>query len=793
MLRNYITIVFRNLRRYRSYTLVNIAGLTLGITCGLLIFLLVRFHLSKDNYHTKADRTYRVVTDLHFGNRIQTPGVPYPFGKAFRLDFPEAETVALVQFGYNNLVTTGIDGTAPRKKFMLEDELAFCEPEYFDVFDYQWLKGGKGSLKEPFTAVLTVSLAQKLFGDIEPVGQTIRIDNKHDYKITAILADPPANTQFDQQLFLSYASYAAINTPEHMSHWGGVSSNSQCFVVLPAGISPQQPERRFPEFVKKHHEDFKAWEHHLQPLSDMYFNPDYGGDVPKNLLWALAIVGLLLIGTACINFINLATAQALNRSREVGVRKVLGSTRGQLFRQFLLETGAITLFALAFSLLLVQAALPYVNDLTHSKLVLRLQSDGVLWLFLAGMFGGVTLLAGAYPAVILAGFKPVAALKGKVNSQTLKGYNVRRGLVVAQFFIGQVLIIAALVITRQMNLMKSSDLGFKKDAIVLLPVPETTKTKIDALRRELEQIPGVQKVSFGYEAPSSSSQNTTNCRFDTRQEDEIWQILTCPADDQYLETYDIPLVAGRNLQPSDTIREFLINETAVEKLGLASPEEALGKRLQVWGHWAPVVGVVRNFHTRSLHEAVEPVVMMSQRSNYGTCGVRIDLANTGQTLAAMDRTWNSIYPDEFYRYTFLDDQIANFYELEAALLGLAQAFCGIALLIGCLGLYGLVSFMAARKQREIGIRKVLGASSVQILALFGKEFFRLILLAFILAAPLGWWAMDSWLQDYPYRVTIGVGSFLVTIAISLLIALLTVSAQSLKAALVPPADSLRAE
>lgn len=793
MLRNFFTIALRNFRHYRGYTLINIAGLALGISCALLIFLLVRFHLSTDTYHTKADRIYRVVTDLHLGGLVQTPGVPYPFGPALRQDFPELENIALLRNEHNNLITVPAAGDKPRQKFLMERELSYADPGFFETFDYQWLKGNPSVLKAPFTAVLTAPMAQRLFGDINPIGQTFQLENKYDFKVVGLLAKPKPNTEFHTEVFLSYASYFTVHPNESKDHWSGVSGNHHCYVTLPPGMQPEQINARFPAFVKKYQKEYEKWEHRLQPLAEMYFDVNYGGDVPKVLMYVLCFVGLLLIGTACVNFINLATAQALNRSREVGVRKVLGSSRWQLFYQFLFETGLITLLALLFSIILTVQALPYINELTRSELAIDFLHDPTLLVFLGILLVGVSLFAGAYPALVLAGFKPVQALKGKITTQTLGGYSVRRSLVVVQFVICQILIIAAIVITRQMDYMKQASLGFQKDAIVMLPVPHPEQSKMEALRQKLLQLPGVQKLSFGFDAPAGDSHNTSNCRYDTHQEDEQWYINTRPADDQYLNTYGIELVAGRNLQPSDTIREYLVNEMVAEKLGLSDPKELLGKPFRVWDQTAPIVGVVKNFHTKSMQEPLEPVVLMSSRKDFASCGVKIDLANSKKTLAEIDRIWNAIYPDDFFSYAFLDDKIAKFYILENALLGLAQGFCGIALFIGCLGLLGLVSFMAARRRKEIGIRKVLGATIPQILGLFGKEFVRLILIAFVIAAPVGWWAMTSWLDDYPYRIALGGGVFIATIGLSLLIAFLTVSAQSLHAALADPVGSLRSD
>ncbi|MCC6462734.1 MAG: ABC transporter permease [Saprospiraceae bacterium] len=792
MLHNYLIIALRNLRRYRSYTVANVAGLALGITCSLLIFLLVRFHLSMDTHHRQAERIYRVVTDMQFGELITTPGVPNPFGQAFGVDFPEIKLGAQVRFEHNNLLSTQ-DGKQGRKKFMLDNEMAFAEPNFFEIFDYQWLKGNKNALTEPYTAVLTAGMAKRVFGNEEVLGQLIRVDNEHDYRIAGLLADIPDHTAFRQEVFLSMASYWAMTPKEEAGHWGGVSSNCQFFMVLPENVQASQIEQGLAALVKKNHEDHSKWSHHLQALPDIYFDMEYGGDVPKTLLWALSIVGLFLLGTACINFINLATAQALNRSREVGVRKVLGSGRRQLFAQFLLETGLITLAALLISVLLGSWALPFVNELTHAKLALRPGTDLGLLAFLGLALLGVTFLAGAYPALVLAGFRPALALKGKINTQTLGGYSVRRGLVVVQFVICQVMMITAIVVSGQMDHIKNASLGFNTDAVVMLPVPKPDKTKVQALRQQLQQHPGVLNVSFAFDAPAGNTHNTTNCRFDNRQADEDWYIATRPGDEHYVETFGLSLVAGRNLQPSDTIREYLLNEYAVQQLGFSSPADVIGKRFRVWGAWAPVVGVVRNFNTQSLRNPIEPVVIMSDVTQFSACGVKIDLSNTAHTLASLEQTWNRVFPDEYYAYSFLDERIGEFYEMESALLSLTQIFCGIAILIGCLGLFGLVSFMAARKQKEIGIRKVLGATATQILAVFGREFFLLILMAFVVAAPLGWWAMNAWLEDYAYRITLGFGIFAATILATLLIAVLTVGAQSLKASLSPPAKSLRSE
>lgn len=794
MFQNYLKIALRTLWRDKAYSVINIAGLSLGITCAILIFLLVQHQLSYDTYHAKADRTYRVVMDLKFGSLIQTPGVPFNFPAALRQDFPEAEKIAAYIESSNTLVTfTGKNGK--KEKFQEEDIVGYVEPEFFEIFDYQWIKGNNKVLGNPDQAVLTERTAQRYFGKEDPIGKIIRINNEKEYTIAGIIANIPPNTDHEQELFLPYLSRIAQLDKDDRENWGSISSNHRTYVVLPENVSQKQLQSQLVALRNKYYkdEDLKTMNYIAQPLREMHFNPDYGGGVQKSIIWALALVGVFLILTACINFVNLATAQAVNRAKEVGIRKVVGGNRGQLFRQFILETGLLTIIAVAVSMGLSQLALPYVNKLIEAELTLNFFSDPKFLIFLAATLVTVTFLSGAYPAMILAGFRPIEALKSKFATRQIGNFSLRRGLVVTQFVVSQLLIIAAIVITSQIEYFNKADMGFNKDAIVLMPLPIQDKTKMQTLENQLLQVPGVEKVSFAFSEPASGNNNMTNFRYDTRQEGEKYQINTKPADDQYLETYGIKLVAGRNIFPSDTVREFLINETTVEKLGLKSPEEAVGKNLRVWGIDAPIVGVVKDFNNRSLEKEIQPVCIMSQFDQYYTCSAKIGLANVPATLKSIEKIWNEHFPDNFYEYQFLDERIAEFYEGENIMMTLVRVFCGIAIFIGCLGLYGLVSYMAVRKTKEIGIRKVLGASVADILVIFSKEFVRLVLIAFLLAAPLGWWAMNKWLQDYTYRIHIGVGIFLLAIGATLAVVVLTVGYRSLRAATVNPTDSLRSE
>lgn len=794
MLRNYLKIAFRNLWRDKSYTIINVVGLSLGITCGILIFLLVSHHFSYDNYHKNVDRTYRVVSDLTFGEQeIKTPGVPIPVYDALKTDVPELEEVTEIRQTYNLVVT--LEGANGQQQKFKQDEAAYVQPNWFDVFDYQWIEGSPAALEKPDHVVLTETLARKFFDEADPMGKTIRIDNERDYIVGGVLADLPENTDYPQEMLLPFAAYADIIGEEAMGQWGSVSSNHQVFAVLPANFTSQQLSTQLEAIITKNYpeEDQGVYTFKPQPLADIHFNPDYNGIAQRSYLWALALVGLFLILTACINFVNLATAQAINRAKEVGVRKVVGGSRAQLFRQFMLETGLLTLLAIIFSAVLAKMALPYLNQLTESDMRLDYFSDVKYLIFFVAMLILVTLFSGAYPAIVLTGFKPAEALKSKFASASFGSFSLRRALVVVQFVITQFLIIAAIVMTSQMEYFKNADMGFNKDAIVVAPLPVKEPSQMQTLKNQLLQVPGIESVSYSYSPPASTSTNTTNFRYGNRSEDEVFQINTKPGDASFLETYGLELVAGRNLQPSDTIREFLVNETLIEKLGLGSPEEAINQNLEVWGIEAPIVGVVKDFFTRTMGNEIDPVSIMSRAESFDQINIKISTANVPETLAAIDKTWNAQFPEHFYEYQFVDEYIAEFYQLESILLWLLRVFCGIAILIGCLGLYGLVSFMALRKTKEIGIRKVLGASFGNIVWIFGKEFTRLVLLAFLIAAPLAWWVMDLWLSDYAYRIDIGARIFIIAILATFAIVAFTVGYRTITAATENPVESLRSE
>jgi ABC-type antimicrobial peptide transport system permease subunit len=570
-----------------------------------------------------------------------------------------------------------------------------------------------------------------------------------------------------------------------------------CFVLLKPDVLPSDADKAFSGLSKKYYDerDAEIFQFKLQHISDIHFNRELEGYVAKKNLWALSLIGLFLIVTACVNFVNLATAQAIARSKEIGVRKVLGSQRRQLFWQFIAETALITILAFVFAFALAQLALPHVNQLLDIQLRIEIVGDVYLMIFLPILLLVVIFLSGSYPALILAGFQPVLALKGKLSQRHVGGFSLRRGLVVTQFAISQLLIVGTLVIANQMRYSRQADMGFVKDAIVMVPIPERQKSTLSTLNSEISRIAGVEKVAFCSNAPASPEWASVSLRFDSRIEDEDFDISVKTGDDQYVSTFELQLIAGRNLYPSDTVREFLLNETAVKKLGIQSPGDAIGKKMRIGLNKSEgtIVGVLKDFHNKSFHETIDPLCITTSNNWYFNCAVKLNPQNLSHSLSAIENSWKKNFPEHVYEYAFLDEQIARFYKLDNMILRLIQAFAGIAIIICCLGLYGLVSFMVVQKTKEVGVRKVLGASLHNILWLFGKEFTQLLMIAFVIAAPFAWWVMNNWLETFAYRIDIGPWIFLFAILITLTVAVIAVGYKSLIAALMNPVRSLRSE
>lgn len=794
MLKNYFTVTIRNIQRNLSYSLINVFGLALGITCSLVLFLMISFFTSFDNFHENGDRIYRVVTSSdHNGRENFGAGVPAPLPEAFRNDFTGVDHVLFISGSNNGLFTVELNGT--KNIFEQEDGFGYTDSTYFTFFNRHLVTGNyKTALAEPNQAVISIKKAKQYFGEQSAVGQVIRLNNKVDLKVTGIMDDFPSNTNFPFDILISYAT---IKNEKIENGWNSTYSDDQCYVMLKPGVHPDLINNQFPAFIEKYQgeknaEEMKRW---LQPLSELNYDSRFSNyrysTVSKSSIMGMGVVAIFLLITACINFINLSTAVAVKRSKEVGIRKVLGGQRAQLIGQYLAETGLITLIALVVSIGLSELTLIELNSFLDLNLHVNIGEQSTL-LFLAIVWLAVSTLSGFYPALLLSGFSPALALKNKITNRSTGGFALRRGLVVFQFVISQFLIVGTVILLTQMSFLQNKDLGFAKDAIISVPIPRNAPTaNMKVLKSELSRMNGVDRISLCSALPSSGSVSMTNFRIEGVDDNHIAQVKL--ADEDYVDLFEIDLLSGNNLIGSDTANTCLVNEQLMKTSGFETPDEIVGRVISIWGKKLPVAGVVKDFHTMSLESQIDPTIIFNRVDLYHHVAVRLKTGLFNETIGQIEKAWTAQYPEYLFSYDFLDDQIREFYEAEQKMSVLLIIFSTIAIIIGCLGLYGLISFMANEKQKEIGVRKVLGASTGNILFIFSKEFMMLIVVAFIIASPLAGYIMSQWLDNFAYKTSISWSMFISGIAITLFIAFITVGYRSIKASLTNPVEALRNE
>lgn len=807
---NYLTSLIRNLKRNRGYTVINIAGLSIGLTAAIVIFLLITYELSFDKFHGKYNHIYRIVQDSKSSSGVSKhPVVPYPFAKAFRSDFDDVPL--LTQFHYEGEIMVNVDG----EKSMI-DHVIFADSLFFQVFDFKILSGNpQRDLGLPGKAFLTKSLADKILRNDQQT--TLKINNVTEVEIAGIIEDSPARSHLTFSMIVSFPSLSSDyigGLP--LDRWG-LSASGFCYVALPEYVNPSSIEERLKSFVNKYHseEDAARKTYRLQPLSSIHFSNEYANGLTdegmdKADLFIMGILGTFIIIIACINFINLATAMAANRSREVGIRKTLGAQRVQVAVYFLGETFLLTLFACGVSLCLVEWLLSWLNPFLEKQLTLNFIVTPALPLFLLCLVLFVAIVSGLYPSLILSGFTPAQVLKNKsaVNSHT--GALLRKVLVVFQFLIAQALIMGTLVISDQISYFRDKPLGFDKDAVITVEMPEKTDALMSAFRTRLEANADILDISFCVGAPVTDNEVFTGFGL-SEKPDERHRVSMKIADEHFLNTYGLKLKSGRwftendaravqltadlTLAPNDAQYTYVINESAMKQLGFNDPEEVIGKNITtgIMDIQGEVIGVVEDFHTSTLHDEIPPVVLMNFPYFYYYAGIKMSPENISRTLKFVEKTWSGIYPDNYFKYEFFDDKLEKLYRKEEQTLTLFRVFSGISIFIGCLGLYGLMSFMANQRIREVGIRKVLGASPLGIVLLFAREFVKLILLAFVIASPLAWYFMNKWLQGFEYHVNIHWMTFAFGIGFTLVISLLTVGYRSWTAAMTNPALTLRNE
>jgi putative ABC transport system permease protein len=802
MLRNYFKSALRILLREKVNTFINLAGLSLGITGSLILFLIVKNGSSYDKFHSNADRIYRVVSKSQGNNGDSfTQGVPAIMPEAFKNDFSEAEAVAITSYVRGGLVSIPqADGTM--KKYEEEKGLVYTEPSFFKIFDRKLIIGSTDkALDEPNEAIISKKLALKYFGKQDAIGEILKYDNR-EYKISAVMEDYPSNTDFPFELMFSYITIKK-SMDEH--GWGSVSDVDNCYFLLKQNESVAKIEKQLPAFAKKYFGDGKDNPDEktflVQSLSEIHTDTRFGNynkKMPKQAQLAFSIIAVFLLLTACINFINLTTAEAIKRTKEVGIRKALGSTRGQLVMKFIGETFLVTIISIVISLGLTQVCLGFINPFMEVDIALNLNSDFSLWIFLGALALTVSVLSGLYPAFAVSKFKPALAMKNQIGSRNSSGYNLRKGLVVTQFFISQLFIIGTIVLVKQMNFMEKQDIGFVKEAIITVPIPVGEKpgakqsvSKMRTLKNEILQLQGVEQASLNNAPPSSNGVLGTGFSFVGKDEELNTQVKQVDGD--YIDLFKINLLAGEKLNDNDTMTSFIVNEKLVKLAGFNSNEEIIGQEISFWDKRITVKGVVKDFNTQSLSKPVEPVVLFNDLGAYRSLSIKLTPPDMQNTIKAVQAKWEAAYPEYIFSYSFMDEQIKNLYRGEQKTFIMISIFSSVAIFIGCLGLFGLVTFTANQKTKEVGVRKVLGASVESIMLLFSKEFFKLIMMGFALSAPLGGFIMHKILEQYAYKITLGPAIFLSGLAITIVIAILTVGYRSFTAATANPVNSLRSE
>ncbi|MBL7827249.1 MAG: ABC transporter permease [Saprospiraceae bacterium] len=812
MINNYIKLAFRNLLRNRMQTLLNLGGLSIGLTCCLLIGLYIMGETRYDRHHSQADRIWRVTrsflnndgsVDLHLS------AIAPPFGELLPQHFPEIENIT-------RLLSTNTTVRTPDDRKFQENNVFFADEQFGRIFDLPMVSGSAATLAEPWQAILSETTAKRYFGDTDPIGQSLMFDNRQRVKVTGVYRDFPVASHLHPDLLLSFSILRDSTIYGETNLKTNFGNNAFYTYILTAPqFDPGKMAARFPAFLdqvfpppppnvqatRKPHE---FTELHLQKLTDIHLKSHHddeiepGGDMARVRLFA-AIAGIILL-IAGINYVNLATAFSLRRAREVGVRKSAGAMPGQVRLQFLAESVLLTLFASAIAWGLTGLGVPLLEKTLGVELP---EGDWLRWqtpaaLFGAALFTGV--LAGAYPALFMASFKPVAALKGAASVGGSQA-SMRKGLVVLQFTLATVLLVGTTVIYRQLNFLQNKSLGYNREQIINLPSNSDLTPRWESFRTELLSNPAVVGTTRSSRIPSGrlldDLGNVSAQLGDTMSNPGI-TLKSIAVDIDFVPTYGIPLAAGRSFSReflTDTTHAWLLNESAVRAIGWKTPDEAIGKRLNYGGRTdCFVVGVLKDFHFESLHQDILPMIFYIPRNTRNLGSITIKLGkNTPEGLAWAGKVWSQFNPDYPFQYTFLDENYGRLYQSEQQQGKLYLVFAGLAIFIACLGLFGLAMFAAHQRVKEIGVRKVLGASVAGITGLLARDFLKLVVLSVVLATPIAWYFMQRWLSDFAYRTEIQWWIFALAGAIAVLIAFLTVSFQSIKAALTDPVKSLRSE
>jgi ABC-type antimicrobial peptide transport system permease subunit len=819
MFKNYLKIALRGFGRHKLFTFINVVGLSIGISAAVVIYLIVHFDFTFDKFHKDGDRIYRVVTNYTYsGDAGFNSGVCGPMGGAVKTQVTGIDVVApFFTLGQPDVFIPG--NTDVPVRFKNQENIILADGNYFKIFEYKWLAGSvQQALDAPNQVVLTSDQAKKYFPTLsydQMIGKIVTYDTLKT-TVTGIVQTIKENTDFNFHDFISYTTNQANKTIAdqlQLTKWGATNSESQLFVKLSPKTTTAHIEKQINDIFSKNYKERAGVSHsyHLQPLSDMHFNENYYNFfddriASKTTLYGLLAIASFLLLLGCINFVNLTTAQATQRAKEIGIRKTMGSSRKQLILQFLSETFFITLVAVIISIVLAPLILKLFADFIAPGISANLLGQRDLILFLVVLTVVVSLLSGFYPAILLSGYNPIMVLKNQSVSNSSKSRNayLRKFLTITQFIIAQFFIMATILVSKQIYYVMHKDMGFKKDAILIISAPwkNLTIKKNKLLIDYIRSIPQVSLAGLGGLPPSEDGSNSTESTYRDGKKEVKIELDEKYGDENYINVYHIKLLAGRNLRASDSTSGFLINETYARLINPQHPLEAVGKQIEKFNgdKTMQVIGVVGDFNQMSLHESITPLAILEGNQTYNYARVHVALkpetpgGNEWKTaIAQMGTYWKQIYPDDDFDYKFFDDNIAKFYVSEKQTATLLAWATGLSIFISCLGLLGLAIYTTNQRTKEIGIRKVLGASVAQIVTLLSTEMVSLILIAFVVITPIAWWAMNKWMQSFADRTTISWWIFVLSGVGMIITAVFVSSFQTVKAAIASPVKSLRSE
>jgi len=798
MIKNYLKIAFRNMKKHKSYSFINIIGLAIGMACCILIMAYIFHELSYDRFHKNADRIYRMGTHFDFAGTDTRAAVSnLPPAVLMKQEFPEVvDFVRFRRYHYRTLVEY-------KENRFFEDDIFYADASIFEVFSFSLIRGDiYRVLDKPHTIVITRDMANRYFGTEDPIGKIIRLDNREDFTITGIMENIPSNSHMSFEMLCSLETLFS-HQPILRERWMG-DFNNYTYLLLREDLDPAIIESKFPALIDRHiGHILKAVEGNLefflQPVGDIHLHSNVVGEIGGNsdiaYIYIFSAIVLFILLIACINFMNLSTARSAHRAKEVGMRKVLGSHRTQLIKQFLGESTTYSIIAFFLALLLVGLVLPVFRSISGAQI--QFGFFGISWVLfiLFGFIFFVGLVAGSYPAFFLSAFRPIRVLRGQAATGR-KNSLFRNGLVVFQFSISIILIISTGIIMKQLKFMREQRLGFNKEHVVVLEIiDDSIRRSLDTIKAELKQHPGVVNVAITSHVPGQGARHNAFMREGSQYSESI-MMGAISIDHDFIETLDMELVAGRNFSPemiTDQNQSVLINETASRQLGWDDP---LGKRITELTETEitkTVIGVVRDFHIMSLRNEIEPVVIENEPNPFNFVAIRIQPGRISETMDFLEKKWESIDFTGPFDYFFLDESFDSQYRAEERLRTLFSYFTMFAILIACLGLFGLASYTAEQRSKEIGIRKVLGASVSEVVLLLSRAFTKWVLIANLFAWPVSWFVMRRWLQNFAYRTELGITSFVFSGLLAFLIALMTVGYQAMKTARANPAEALKYE